>query len=302
MKTDFYSHGKLLLTAEYVVLDGAKALAVPTKLGQSLEVFPTENKELHWKSINEKNEVWLEEKFQLPFEKNGGTKNPVAKKLLQILTEAARFNPNLFIKNQGFQVTTKMEFPQNWGLGSSSTLINNLAEWFQIDAYELLEKTFGGSGYDIACAKNDSPIVFERYGKEKTVSRAAFSPIFKNQLFFVHLNQKQDSRKAIEHYRKQEKKHLSEAIIDISKITEKLIVCEKMEDFEKLLTHHEQIISSLIGLPPVKKQLFSDYPHVIKSLGGWGGDFVLVVGGENEKDYFRKKGFETIVDYTRMVL
>ena len=34
----FYSHGKLLLTAEYAVLDGAKALALPTKLGQSLEV------------------------------------------------------------------------------------------------------------------------------------------------------------------------------------------------------------------------------------------------------------------------
>ena len=34
----FYSHGKLLITSEYAVLDGAKALAVPTKLGQSLKV------------------------------------------------------------------------------------------------------------------------------------------------------------------------------------------------------------------------------------------------------------------------
>ena len=34
----FYSHGKLLLTGEYLVLDGALALAVPCKLGQSLTV------------------------------------------------------------------------------------------------------------------------------------------------------------------------------------------------------------------------------------------------------------------------
>ena len=30
----FYSNGKLLITGEYVVLDGAKALALPTKFGQ----------------------------------------------------------------------------------------------------------------------------------------------------------------------------------------------------------------------------------------------------------------------------
>ena len=31
---EFYSHGKLLLTAEYAVLEGVKALAIPTKRGQ----------------------------------------------------------------------------------------------------------------------------------------------------------------------------------------------------------------------------------------------------------------------------
>ncbi|MEQ3661167.1 MAG: GHMP kinase, partial [Flavobacterium sp.] len=38
MKQTYYSNGKLLLTGEYVVLDGAKALAVPTKFGQSLSI------------------------------------------------------------------------------------------------------------------------------------------------------------------------------------------------------------------------------------------------------------------------
>ena len=34
MTGNFFSPGKLLLTSEYVVLDGALALALPTKLGQ----------------------------------------------------------------------------------------------------------------------------------------------------------------------------------------------------------------------------------------------------------------------------
>ena len=62
----FYSHGKLLLSAEYAVLDGALALALPTKFGQSLTVEPTlENYEntVHWKSISNEGVVWFETEF-----------------------------------------------------------------------------------------------------------------------------------------------------------------------------------------------------------------------------------------------
>ena len=38
MKKEFYSNGKLLITGEYLVLDGAKAFALPTKFGQNLIV------------------------------------------------------------------------------------------------------------------------------------------------------------------------------------------------------------------------------------------------------------------------
>ena len=47
----FYSNGKLLLTGEYLVIDGAKAIAIPTKKGQSLSVKETEEgSQLIWKS------------------------------------------------------------------------------------------------------------------------------------------------------------------------------------------------------------------------------------------------------------
>ncbi len=65
---------------------------------------------------------------------------------------------------------------------------------------------------------------------------------------------------------------------------------------------HEEIISEIIKLPTIKEQLFSDYPNTIKSLGAWGGDFVLVTGNESEMDYFKRKGFKTIVPFKDMLL
>jgi mevalonate kinase len=50
MKKTFYSNGKLLITGEYLVLDGAKALALPTKFGQNLTVEEGANQEISWTS------------------------------------------------------------------------------------------------------------------------------------------------------------------------------------------------------------------------------------------------------------
>ena len=61
----FYSHGKLLISAEYAVLDGALALALPTKFGQSLEVESTSDNTIHWKSISNSGNVWFEAEFIL---------------------------------------------------------------------------------------------------------------------------------------------------------------------------------------------------------------------------------------------
>ena len=59
----YRSNGKLLLTGEYVVLDGANALAIPTKYGQSLTVEPNDSNTIVWKSYNELDKVWFEDEF-----------------------------------------------------------------------------------------------------------------------------------------------------------------------------------------------------------------------------------------------
>ncbi|MEG9327901.1 GYDIA family GHMP kinase [Salinimicrobium catena] len=302
----FYSHGKLLITGEYVVLDGATALALPTRFGQSMEVKKAENGFIQWTSYDHEENIWFEAEIGLD-EITRDTveqkeEDKFRKRLISILREAHQASPKLLQKDKGFQVTTFTEFPLDWGLGTSSTLIANIADWFSIDPFELQEKTFGGSGYDIAVAIEDSAVTYELTKSGRSILTTSFHPDFSDSIFFVHLNRKQNSRESIEHYKKQKKEALAIACEKISRLTHQVITCSSLSEFNLLLEIHEQIISQLINLPKVKTSLFPEYSGGIKSLGGWGGDFILATGGEAEQDYFRKKGYETIIPYSEMIL
>lgn len=295
----FHSNGKLLLTGEYVVLDGATALAIPTKYGQTLKVQISEKKGIHWKSFDEKGIIWYEEIFNLNDLEASNPENNFSKTLSEILTQAKKINPSFLSNNEGFDISTKLDFPRNWGLGTSSTLINNIAQWANVDAFELLKNSFGGSGYDIAAAKSDSPILYELKNGMPKFRKIHLSWDFTDSLFFVHLNKKQNSKEGIARYKK--------ALVDviaiqrISDISNKLLMCYSLSDFEKLMNAHEEIISEIINFLTIKDKLFSDYPHTIKSLGAWGGDFVLATGDVSDMNYFRTKGFETIIPFTEMI-
>ena len=63
MQQTYYSNGKLLITGEYLVLDGAIALALPTKTGQNLVVSPGENQQIQWKSYDFDGSIWFENNF-----------------------------------------------------------------------------------------------------------------------------------------------------------------------------------------------------------------------------------------------
>ena len=306
MKT-FRSNGKLLLTGEYVVLDGAKALAIPTHYGQSLTVEPNHSNTIIWKSYNELKEVWFKDEFTITKAANRlslKAKNytDISKRLIQILKATYNLNPDFLNPKQGYDVTTHQDFNRLWGLGTSSTLINNISDWAQIDAFKLLEKTFKGSGYDIACAQNNTPITYQlRYGQKPLVEPIEFNPAFKSHLHFVYLNQKQDSREGIASYRKKAK--INTLIIeDVNAITEAMIDCKVLLEFEKLIDSHETIISSLIDQKPIKTRLFKDFNGSIKSLGAWGGDFILVTSQTDPTSYFNERGFDVVLPYSEMVL
>ena len=297
MMENFYSHGKLLITAEYAVLDGAKALALPTKFGQSLQVKPIDNPEIRWKSFDHKGVLWFETTLQLPSFKTNPT-NETAKRLSECFSAIAKLQPNFFKHYNGFEMHSHLEFPQNWGLGSSSTLINNLAQWANVDAFILLENTFGGSGYDIACAQHPRPIVYQRQNSNPHIKIVDFDPPFKEQLFFVHRNQKQNSREAIAHYNTLKTTQRLD-FSELNALTDALLVATTLEKFEVLISKHETIVGNLIQHPPLKTTHFKDYPGAVKSLGAWGGDFFLATG--NNLQYFKDKGYTTIISFGKMV-
>jgi mevalonate kinase len=303
MKKTFYSNGKLLITGEYLVLDGAKALALPTKFGQNLIVKKGNNQEIKWKSYDVDESIWFEE--TIPFSAIKATASfeneSVKNTLITILHEAYLLNPRLVNDAEGYIISTHLSFSRKWGLGTSSTLINNIAQWQQIDAFELLKNSFGGSGYDIACAQNDSPIIYHLEQGKAIVEKAIFNPPSTENLYFVYLNQKQSSKTAIASYTKN-KSNLDQSRIIINKITDEVIKAPYLNTFAEALEKHEQEISSILQIKTVKQALFPDFNGTIKSLGAWGGDFVLVISEDNPYAYFASKGFETIVPYREMIL
>lgn len=302
--SSFYSHGKLLLTGEYFVLDGAKSLAIPTKKGQKMIVEigdENKNKILRWTAFTHENKRWFDAKINYKsWEILDKNPTEFSQTLCSVLIESKELT-NFFLENEGkMTIQTHLEFPNDWGLGSSSTFINNIANWLGVDPFLLLKNTLGGSGYDIACANSNSPIIYQLNHTPK-IEPTLFSPTFHDNLYFIHLNQKQKSNLAIANYKK--KKTNPSSINLISNLTDELLKCNEIKSFGSILQEHEQILSRHLNQPTVKSHLFPDYPHAMKSLGAWGGDFILVIARKKEElSYFTKKGFNIIIPYANMVL
>ena len=282
-----------------MVLDGATALAIPTSKGQSLSVQEVDGHSVVWTSLDENGTIWFEASFDHQLKLSSTSDETMAHTLLDILSTARELSPKFLTEHKLYEVITKLDFPSNWGLGSSSTLINNIAQWAAVDAFMLLANSFGGSGYDIAAAQVDRPIFFTKLDQQPRIKVVTLPWSFKDQLFFVHLNKKQDSKLGIARYKG---KQVSKAQLQqITDITHKLLMCYHLSEFERLVESHERMISEIIELPTVKEQLFPDYKGAVKSLGAWGGDFVLATGTTSDRAYFRKKGYTTIIPFSKMI-
>jgi mevalonate kinase len=303
LKKTFYSNGKLLITGEYLVLDGAIALALPTKMGQNLIIEDGFNKEIVWKSYDFDGSIWFDDTilFSDITTKKAFENNSVKTTLVEILHESHRLNSSFIDESDGYIVSTNLTFPKFWGLGTSSTLINNIASWLQIDAFTLLKNAFGGSGYDIACAQNDSAILYQLVNQKPIIKTIDFNPIFKENIYFVYLNKKQNSKTAIANYRKKQG-DFANSILIINEITEALINTIELNEFTKQIEKHEILMSEILGMQTIKEVLFSDFDGAIKSLGAWGGDFVMVISKNNPSDYFAAKDYNIIISYANMIL
>ncbi|WP_224491607.1 GYDIA family GHMP kinase [Robertkochia flava] len=314
-KSTYYSHGKVLLSGEYLILDGATGLALPTKKGQRLEVSTRSGGMLHFTSYEPNGKAWFETSIHLGAFLNevgteamdperiiaAGDKGPVTGTLLKILQSIHTQNPSLLEDTGGLSLSSFLEFERDWGLGSSSTFIHNLALWSKTDPYRLLAESLGGSGYDIACAGSDAPLFYNRTASRPLANKVNFNPNFKEHLYFIHLNRKQNSREGIRRYRSL-KQRPEQEIQKAGSLSRDFATSQTLELFSSLMAEHEELISSLLGIPSVQEELFPDFDGQLKSLGAWGGDFILAATRNNPEPYFRSKGYHTIIPFEKMIL
>lgn len=303
----FHAHGKLMLTGEYLVLQGARALALPLNLGQSLEVTTINDRNgiIHWDAYTPKG-FWFASIFSKhDFTVHASDDMDKADNLSRIFKAIKSLNPNILEDANDYFFTTRLEFDKDWGLGSSSTLISLLAQWADVNPYEVLRQTMGGSGYDIACATASQSIIYRLENGSPIVEKIDFRPAFSDKLYFVYQGHKQSSGKEVKSFKERAKTmNFSSEVSEISNISDELVRTSSFNDFCALLSRHEEIMSRCLEQPPLKSH-YSDFQGVIKSLGAWGGDFFLAATELSEKevkDYFCKKGLNVVIKYDDIVL
>ena len=300
----WYAHGKLLISGEYLVLEGAKALAVPLKLGQYLSIRNQDEKLLFWNAMKPDG-FWFQSVCRLSdFIVIQSTNDKLCERLQMILLKTRELNPGFLTEGEGYSVETILEFDPEYGFGSSSSLIANLAKWAGVDPFELQKLTFGGSGYDIACATLKTPIVYHLEKDKPKVDQVTLNYGFADQIYFVYLGAKQSSGESIKSFRHKAKFSKTD-ISDVNSITKALVSCTSLQDFERLLTEHELLLSGILKRQRIQQLMFPDHEGVVKSLGGWGGDFVLITMHTGQKEfekYLKHKGFDTYYRYDQIVL
>ncbi len=301
VKQTYHANGKLLLTAEYFVLHGAKAIALPLQYGQQMDVAAGSRQQvIRWKAFMQEG-LWFSCDLKLPDLRIVHSSDTEKALILQDALKAiVKMNPQ-FKLNGGLDIHTKIDFHNQWGFGSSSTMIANLASWAGVDPFKLNDKIFNGSGFDIACASADGPIFYQ---KNQRPERIHLDYPFLDHLYFIYSGTKKSTRNEVRKFLK--RGAITSAQIDeINTISERFYRIEKLNDFQHLLVEHEQLVSGLLGTPAVKSSYFSNFDGEVKSLGAWGGDFYLVATPMDERsvlNYFKEKGLSVVFPWKKLVL
>lgn len=299
-------NAKLLLTAEYLVLNGARALAIPLRFGQSIAVTENTQGFISWQSIAHDGSIWFSGKFELNGFNVIESSNPdIAIQPMRMLQAARKINPLFNKDSEGCTVVTRLDYPLFWGLGSSSTLTAAVAEWAGIDPFRLHFEVSKGSGYDIACALASGPVLYRLRESNPEMEEVIFSPSFADKIYFVYQGRKQDSAEGITTYRNRNSIPDQNIVDAADLLTERMLQAVTLSEFEKLMAEHEMLISNLLGMPGLRQTTFSDLQGEVKSLGAWGGDFCMLTWRGDAQllpAYLKSKGLETWFNFHDIVL
>lgn len=303
--SSYYSYGNLLIAGEYFVLEGAKALAVPLKYGQEMKV----DKLLNWKNTIK----WSVDELSKPLfsvslhsEKLdilGSVIDERFLRLQQILRVLKSLNPEPFNSEFSYTIRCNIEFNMNWGWGSSSSLLCNLASWTGTDPFKLNSLVSSGSGYDIATSASPTPLFFRIDDGKPSIEPAAFSPPFKENIIFVYTGRKQNTQKSIIRNRGSIRKS-RQVIPQVNLLSEKISTEKNIDEFMRHIDEHEKLLSAALNMKTIKQRYFSDFNGELKSLGAWGGDFIMAIspgGSEYISKYFKLKGIDTMFRFDDII-
>lgn len=292
----YYASGKLLLFGEYLVLKGAPCLAMPLQYGQSMKVESVQENWFDWQS-KMNGVTWFSGRFSKELElieSSDSSKAEVIINLLKILRNAKK---ELF--KTGLNFETNLNFHREWGFGTSSTLISCLSQWSGVDAFDLFQQSFDGSGYDIACANANTPVLYQMQNRQ-TIPVYLF-PKITSKLLFIYSGNKQISSDEVLRFNQIETS--KDLVQKMTQIILTAIKSTQIDDFEQAIKESEELLSQLIGLPAIKENKFADYPFAVKSLGAWGGDFFLATFRKETEalNYFRDKGYSVFFNYNQLI-
>jgi mevalonate kinase len=294
----YFSPGKLLITGEYLVLHGAMALAVPTRFGQNLHLEKLDSDIISWELKNHLGQITYSSEWNralVCIHSNLPEWDIQVKRILEYLIGQG-------IEVEGFKFNFQLDYPQEWGLGSSATLIANLAKAASIDPMPFFRATQTGSGYDVAVAFECKSLIYKLESGDPIWEPVIYSPSFSKQMHFVFRGQKQKSDLEVKRYLKREKAS-REVLKAINRLTQQIKDCSELGEMIKLIRLHEELVGEQIGAVTVQKELFNDFNGVVKSLGAWGGDLMLAVAeeGQDVQGYFSEKGFPLALSYDEMI-
>jgi mevalonate kinase len=297
----YRANGKLLLTGEYLVLHGAKSIALPLKVGQSLSVSDQNGSNSFVWRASYKGKLWFSCELNPTDFLILETSHPdKAETLSRIFKTIKNLNPE-FSPEAGTLFETTLEANSEWGFGSSSTLISLLSKWTKVDPFALNEMVFKGSGFDIACATAEGPIFYVRNNPPEPI---ALDYPFADQLFLVYSGQKKKTASEVSSFLK-EKTVPEHLIAEMSALSEGFAICGEQNEFNRLIIQHEKLVGDLITKTPVKTEYFADFDGEIKSLGAWGGDFYLIstnLSFSGVRKYFQNKGLAPLLRWDDLIL
>ncbi len=298
--TTYQANGKLLISGEYLVLHGALSFALPLRFGQQMQISTAAGPLIRWTS-SDPHGTWYRAEFSLP----GPVKENLSREdrfIMRLLEAAGGLNPDFAARIQGTEVTVDANYPVQWGLGSSSTLIYLVACWAGINPFRLFHMVSRGSGYDLACAGRSNPLLYSRKGEAIMIRDIAAGRAVRQNALFAWLGNKQSSDTEVDRFLVEASPSPTDiALMDL--LTLKIATADRAEELQEHMLRHESLLARILQREPLSARL-SDFPGTVKSLGAWGGDFAMFVTDQPKEavlPWFTEKGIFPVFTFDEII-